>query len=59
MMALIESFVTKATEGGGFHSLFPAESDELASISLLVEEYEDNVLKIMPLPVTINHFLKH
>lgn len=54
VMALIETYIKKATEGGGFHSLSEKEADELSRISLLAEQYEDKFLKIMPLPVTIN-----
>ena len=53
-MKLIEKFIEKATAGGGFNSLSALESEELSSLSLLAEQYEDDVLKIMPLPVTIN-----
>ena len=59
VISLIEIFITKATSGGGFHSLSPEESEELATISLLAEQYEDEVLKIMPLPVTINALVQH
>lgn len=51
---LIETLLKKATDGGGFHSLSEAESNELEKLSLLAEQYEDTVLKIMPLPITIN-----
>jgi len=54
VMKLIEKFIEKATAGGGFNSLSALESEELSSLSLLAEQYEDDVLKIMPLPVTIN-----
>lgn len=57
--ALIESFIEKATKGGGFHSLSKKEADELESLSLLAEQYEDNVLKLMPLPLTINAIVQH
>jgi len=59
VMALIEKFISKATDGGGFNSLSAAEAEELSYLSLLVEHYEDNVLKIMPLPVTINSVVQH
>jgi HTH-type transcriptional regulator/antitoxin HigA len=59
VMALIEKFISKATDGGGFNSLSAAEAEELSHLSLLVEHYEDNVLKIMPLPVTINSVVQH
>ena len=54
VMALIESYLKKATTQGGFHTLKKKEADELQSLSLLAEAYEDNVMKVMPLPVTIN-----
>ncbi len=59
VMTLIETFIKKATDGGGFHSLSKIEADELSHISLLAEQYEDNVLKLMPLPVTINAVVQH
>ena len=59
VMALIEKFIIKATDGGGFGSLSEQEKDELNTLSLLAEQYEDNVLKIMPLPVTINAVVQH
>ena len=59
VMALIESFIQKATKGGGFHTLSKKEADELNSLSLLAEHYEDNVLKLMPLPLTINAIVQH
>lgn len=59
VMALIESFIAKATDGGGFHSLSAADSIELAAISLLAEKYEDEALNIMPLTVTINAVVQH
>jgi len=59
VMALIEKIIGKATEAGGFNFLSPAEKDELSQLSLLAEQYEDDVLKIMPLPVTINAVVQH
>ena len=59
VMDLIEAFITKATAGGGFHSLSEAEAQELNALSLLAEQYEDDVLKIMPLPITINAVVQH
>jgi len=53
VMALIEKFIAKATESGGFNSLSAAEGDELGQLGKLAEHYENNVLKIMPLPVSI------
>ena len=54
VMALIEKFVAKATDSGGFNFLTDGEKEELNHLSLLAERYEDDVLKIMPLPVTIS-----
>lgn len=59
IMVLIESFIKKATDGGGFSSLSKTEADELGHISLLAEQYEDNILKIMPLPVSICALVQH
>lgn len=59
VMVLIETFIKKATDGGGFHSLSKPEADELNQLSLLAEKYEDNVLKIMPLPVTVIAVVQH
>jgi len=54
VMSLIENYIQKAIEGGGFHSLKKKESEELQKLTALGVDYEDNILKIMPLPVTIN-----
>ena len=59
VMALIETFIKKATKGGGFHSLSQTDADELSRISLLAEQYEDNVSKVMPLPITINSVVQN
>jgi HTH-type transcriptional regulator/antitoxin HigA len=59
VMALIEKFITKATNKGGFNFLADNEKEELHQLSVLAEAYEDNVLKIMPLPVTINTVVQH
>ena len=59
VMTMIESIIEKATAGGGFYSLSKDEANELESLSLLAEQYEDDVLKIMPLPVTINAVVQH
>jgi HTH-type transcriptional regulator/antitoxin HigA len=45
----IEEFTLKATNLGGFDFLLASEKDELGELSLLAEQYEDDVLKIMPL----------
>jgi len=59
VMALIERFIEKATEKGGFSFLSGPEQEELSHLSVLAEQYEDNVLKIMPLPVTISSVVQH
>lgn len=50
LMALIETFLQKATAGGGFASLSAKEADELARLSLLAEAYEDSI-PLMPIKV--------
>ena len=37
---LIEAFIKKATNGGGFHSLNKKETDELHQLTLLAADYE-------------------
>jgi len=59
VMALIEKFIAKATDSGRFNFLTDTEKKELNSLSLLAEQYEDNILKIMPLPVTISSVVQH
>ncbi|SMC75108.1 helix-turn-helix domain-containing protein [Pedobacter africanus] len=59
IMQLIETFIGKATDNGGFHTLTEAESNELEQLSVLAERYEDRVLKIMPIPVTINAVIQY
>jgi antitoxin component HigA of HigAB toxin-antitoxin module len=56
-MAMIETYLAKATDGGGFDSLSKKESGELHELSILAEKYEDEVLQIMPLPVTIENIV--
>ncbi len=51
---LIDLLLAKATDGGGFSSLTKKESKELEALSRLVAEYEENVLKLWPLPITIS-----
>lgn len=57
VMTMIESYLSKATKGGGFGSLNKKETDELQKLSLLAEKYEDEVLRIMPLPVTVENIV--
>ena len=59
VMGLIEMFIGKATDSGGFNVLSEAEKEELNHLSLLAEQYEDDVLKIMPLHPTINLVVQH
>jgi HTH-type transcriptional regulator/antitoxin HigA len=59
VMNLIESFIQKATVGGGFHSLSEIDTSELNRLSVLAEQFEDNALKIMPLPITINTIVQN
>ena len=55
---LIEEFIKKATNGGGFNSLNNKETDELHQLTLLAADYEKNNRKIWPLPVTINEVVQ-
>ena len=36
-----------------------SEKEELAKLSIIAEKYEDEVLKIMPLPLTISAVVQH
>jgi antitoxin component HigA of HigAB toxin-antitoxin module len=58
VMALIETFLQRATEQGGFHTLKKKDSDELHRLSILAQAYEDEVRHIMPLPVTISAIVR-
>jgi HTH-type transcriptional regulator / antitoxin HigA len=53
VMVLIESYLQKATQNGGFKALTEAENQELKQLSVLAEHYEDDVLKVMPLTPSI------
>ena len=55
---LIEKYLQKATHRGGFHVLTKEENEELNRLSLLAENYEDEVLKIFPLKVNINSVIQ-
>ncbi len=59
VMVLIEKYLSKATKGGGFKSLGKQENAELKKLSQLAQQYEDEVLKIMPLPVTVENVVLH
>jgi antitoxin component HigA of HigAB toxin-antitoxin module len=45
----IEALIGKATKMGGFHTLEKNEALMLSSLSKLVEDYEDNILGLMPM----------
>ncbi len=53
VMILIEGYLQKATVQGGFNTLSEVENVELKQLSLLVEDYEDNIQKLMPMSVNI------
>lgn len=48
VMQIIEGYLKKATEGGGFQALSPTEADELQQLSLLAESWEDSI-PLMPI----------
>jgi HTH-type transcriptional regulator / antitoxin HigA len=50
-LASIEKLIAKATDNRGFSSLAAPDKKELGNFSLLAEQYEDNILKILPLPI--------
>ena len=58
VMEQIESYLTKSTQSGGFHTLTPPERKTLQELSLLAEAWEDNI-PLMPLkqPQTIVQML--
>lgn len=47
----IESIIQSATSIGGLTYLTDVEKEELISLSLIAEKYEDEILQIMPLRV--------
>ncbi len=47
-MQLIEGYLSKATEGDGFQSFLPTETQELQHLSLLAEAWEDRI-PLMPI----------
>ena len=59
VMALIETYLQKATEAGGFSNLSKEDADTLQHLSAIAERYEDNVMHIMPLPVTLAEMVEH
>jgi HTH-type transcriptional regulator/antitoxin HigA len=48
VMQLIEHYLSKSTENGGFHTLAIEEKKELKKLSLLAEAYEDSI-PLMPI----------
>ncbi|HMQ49134.1 MAG TPA: helix-turn-helix domain-containing protein [Saprospiraceae bacterium] len=48
IMTLIEQFLNKATDGGGFSALSEADTAELKRLSLLAEAWEDSI-PLMPI----------
>ena len=48
VMQIIEGFLQKATQGGGFQSLSPQEVEELQQLSQMTEVWEDGI-PLMPL----------
>ncbi len=59
VMVLIEKFIQKATDGGGFSTLSETDANELQRLTLLVEAFEDQDLNIMPLPVTLSAVIEN
>jgi len=49
VMKTVESLLEKAITKGGFHELEKDETKMLSELSHLAENYEDNVLKLMPI----------
>jgi HTH-type transcriptional regulator / antitoxin HigA len=54
VMETVETYLKKATQNGGFHTLNPAERTELQHLSLMAEAWEDQI-PLMPIrqPQTI------
>ncbi len=59
VMQIIEGYLQKATQGGGFQSLASQETEELQQLSKLAEAYEDSI-PIMPVrqPVTLEEMIE-
>jgi HTH-type transcriptional regulator / antitoxin HigA len=49
VMKTIDALLDKATKSGGFHKLAKEEAAMLNTLSRLAENYEDNVLELMPI----------
>ena len=58
VMGLIEEYLQKATNLGGFNALSETETEELKSLSLLAEDYEDNTLKLMPIKLSLGNIIE-
>jgi len=58
IMTMIEQYLFRATQAGGFHKLTKKDSLQLQKLSLLAEKFEDRELKIMPLKMDINSMVK-
>lgn len=59
VMTTIESLLEKATTKGGFHKLGKDEATLLAKLSQLAENYEDKILKLMPIqPKTLQQAIE-
>lgn len=59
VMKLIEKYLAKATKAGGFSEFNKTEREDLQKLSLLAEDYEDNMVSIMPLPLTLKAVVKN
>ncbi len=59
VMQIIEGYLQKATQNGGFQSLAPQETDELQRLSLLAETWEDSI-PLMPIrqPQTLTEMIE-
>lgn len=59
VMEKVETYLQKATHGGGFQSLPPDEQDELHRLSLIAEAWEDNI-PLMPIrqPQTLTEMIQ-
>lgn len=59
VMEKVETYLQKATRGGGFQSLSILEQDELHRLSLLAEAWEDNI-PLMPIrqPQTLTEMIQ-
>lgn len=58
VMELIEGYLQKATEKGGFVALTKKETEDLQQLSQVAEAYEQEVLKVWDFPVTITSVIQ-